>query len=222
MGTLGEEGMRDPGKQEEKSVQREAKDRMVFHPCQSRLDKRGRWNWASSRYQSRPRAVGGYNHHLESGKATIKQDSINLLVHEILDIVNQVKFDAVLATNIRHGFLFFLLTRRVVLGHPHSCNLGTKLVGSIVLDNSAQDAIKSTNTDNKVAAQILKILLQVPERLCDEFCAQRAALPAVREVISGGRVRAQLAIFDETRNFDLIRRQDIDWQQVRETVLGGG
>lgn len=147
---------------------------------------------------------------------------VNLLVHEILDVPEPPEFDAMGVTNSRDGFFFSILVRRMILGHPYSRNLGAIRVGGVVLDYAIQNTVKGAYADGKSAAQILQVSLEVPQSLCDELCTEMAALPALGEMISGGGVRARLAMLDEARNFDLVGWEDVNGQQVGKVMVSVG
>jgi hypothetical protein len=73
-----------------------------------------------------------------------------------------------------------------------------------------QDIVKVSDTDKHAAADVFEGLLQIPDGLGLKLCSSRATSPEATDLASSWRVGGALALGNEARGFDLVRRENID------------
>lgn len=82
-----------------------------------------------------------------------------------------------------------------------------------------QDIIEASDTDKHAAADVFEVLLHIPDRLGLELCSSGATSPEATDLTSSWGVGRALALGEEARGFYLVRRENIDGQEVSEAMV---
>jgi len=85
-----------------------------------------------------------------------------------------------------------------------------------------QNIIELSDSNQHATVDLLEILFQIPDTFSLELGSNGTTSPEATDLASSFWIRRLLSLSNEARGFNLVRRKDVDGEEVSEAMVRSG